>query len=565
MRIFVSNKQTMTKIVSKFGWGIAAIIVFLIVIMVFIAALSADANGQTVNSKVGFNAPNAVESFTTQADSNYLLELVPENTNFSWRYRYDKLDTDPEGLIDLYQFMKKNNRGFWVIYVASDSVPLEQNIEVITQLKNAGIPVLATSYVNEPFYDAGGYSFNWELYEPGYEAYCAAITEKWPDMEILLAIAPMPLSLFTKTQGGQANHDTWNNAGFYFKSTHPQYNISGADVHIYYKGTFVEALGKDANTDETGSDKVKIDAPDLRVYNYLTDTIDESYWKDIFYQSIPSTFWEPMLNYLTSHDLLVYATETGYIDAGSLNGSFTYAAKIFELTNWYGDDPRVKSFNLHGGPITGSKLGVIGPRKKWDIKDPDNPNNVRSATFDAYSLYFNTPGEKYKYPPAIITKAGTYSYWFCNGLEAFTPNFAIANGLTGSYYVQYIKGNKFSSLSRSMDFTQRNSVLGPDEVSEILTGETCPALSFGYVVLTVTGTDILGCTDTAAFNYDPLATSDNGTCIPKVYGCREPQASNYNPLANTDAVCIYVQCLQKRWLFKSLPCKQAKRNCNCND
>ena len=516
------------------------------------------------NSKVGFNAPNAAISFTTAADSNYLLELVPEGTNFSWRDRYDKLNEDPQDIINLYSFMQRHNRGFWVIFVASDSVPLEQNIQAITQLKSAGVPVLATSYVNEPFYEAGGYTFNWPLYEPGYHAYCAAITANWPDMDILLPIAPMPLSVFTKTQGGQSNHDTWNNAGFNFKNSHPEFNIVGADVHIYYKGTFVAALGKAANTDETGKNKSKSIVPVERLYNYATDTIDETYWKNIFYQSIPSSFWEPILSYLTSQGLSVYATETGYVDAGSLNGSFTYAAKIFELTNLYGNDPRLKSFNLHGGPITQSTVGVIGPRKSWDVKDTENPNNVRSATFDAFSMYFNTPGERLKYPPAIITESGTYSYWFCNGLEAFTPNFAIANGLTADYHVQYIKGNKFSSLSRSMEFTQKNSVLGANEVSGILTGETCPALSFGYVVLTVTGTDILGCTDTAAFNYDPLATSDNGSCIPKVYGCREPQASNYNPLANTDAVCIYVQCLQKRWLFKSLPCKQAKRNCNCN-
>jgi hypothetical protein len=272
-----------------------------------------------------------------------------------------------------------------------------------------------------------------------------------------------------------------------------------------------------------------------------------------------------MLNYLNEHGLQAYVTETGIIDAGALNGSWSFAAVAFRLINTYGEDPRLESLNWHGGPITKSGLGVVGPRKKWDVEETNNPNNIRSATFDAMKLYFNAPGERLKFPPAIITKPGTYSFWYCNGLETFTPSFAIANGLDGDYYVQYVKGNKFSSLSRSMDFTQKNSILGADEVTGVVTGTTCPALSFGYIILTVTGTDILGCTDTAAFNYDPLATSDNGSCIPKVYGCREPQASNYNPLANTDAVCIYVQCLQKRWLFKSLPCKQAKRNCNCND
>ena len=45
---------------------------------------------------------------------------------------------------------------------------------------------------------------------------------------------------------------------------------------------------------------------------------------------------------------------------------------------------------------------------------------------------------------------------------------------------------------------------------------------------------ILGCINPAAFNYNPLATADNGSCIPVVLGCTDPLAANYNPLANTD-------------------------------
>jgi len=44
------------------------------------------------------------------------------------------------------------------------------------------------------------------------------------------------------------------------------------------------------------------------------------------------------------------------------------------------------------------------------------------------------------------------------------------------------------------------------------------------------------------FNYDPLANTDNGTCIPYIYGCTDPTALNYNSLANTlDNSCCYIQ------------------------
>ena len=35
-------------------------------------------------------------------------------------------------------------------------------------------------------------------------------------------------------------------------------------------------------------------------------------------------------------------------------------------------------------------------------------------------------------------------------------------------------------------------------------------------------------------NYDPLANTENFTCIPFVYGCMDSTALNYDPLANTD-------------------------------
>ena len=44
-----------------------------------------------------------------------------------------------------------------------------------------------------------------------------------------------------------------------------------------------------------------------------------------------------------------------------------------------------------------------------------------------------------------------------------------------------------------------------------------------------------------AFNYDPLANTDDNSCIPFIYGCMDVMAFNYNPAANTDnGSCIPV-------------------------
>ena len=65
-------------------------------------------------------------------------------------------------------------------------------------------------------------------------------------------------------------------------------------------------------------------------------------------------------------------------------------------------------------------------------------------------------------------------------------------------------------------------------------------------------TDILGCTDTLALNFNPLATIDDGTCtypIDTIYGCTDFTALNYNFLANfDDGSCLYdsVSCINFR-------------------
>ena len=39
---------------------------------------------------------------------------------------------------------------------------------------------------------------------------------------------------------------------------------------------------------------------------------------------------------------------------------------------------------------------------------------------------------------------------------------------------------------------------------------------------------VVGCTDETAFNYNPNANSDDGSCYPFIYGCTDPSAFNFN-------------------------------------
>ena len=51
---------------------------------------------------------------------------------------------------------------------------------------------------------------------------------------------------------------------------------------------------------------------------------------------------------------------------------------------------------------------------------------------------------------------------------------------------------------------------------------------------------IEGCTDTAAMNYQSLATSNDGSCEYCIYGCIDINSFNYDSLATCDdATCVY--------------------------
>ncbi|MDP4826388.1 MAG: T9SS type A sorting domain-containing protein [Flavobacteriales bacterium] len=67
----------------------------------------------------------------------------------------------------------------------------------------------------------------------------------------------------------------------------------------------------------------------------------------------------------------------------------------------------------------------------------------------------------------------------------------------------------------------------------------CPSCTFPAII-----TDVLGCTDPAACNYDVLATLDDGTCeFVSCAGCTDAGACNYDAAATIDdGSCDFVSC-----------------------
>ena len=68
-----------------------------------------------------------------------------------------------------------------------------------------------------------------------------------------------------------------------------------------------------------------------------------------------------------------------------------------------------------------------------------------------------------------------------------------------------------------------------------ISGDTLFISSGNYIILPSSAPTLLGCTDSTAYSgYNPLANTDDGSCVAVVNGCTDPTATNYNAAANTD-------------------------------
>jgi hypothetical protein len=68
-------------------------------------------------------------------------------------------------------------------------------------------------------------------------------------------------------------------------------------------------------------------------------------------------------------------------------------------------------------------------------------------------------------------------------------------------------------------------------------------------------TDVFGCTDPAANNYNPDATADDGSCMYDIAGCTDPTANNYDPMATIDdGSCTYGACSNLTLIAAQTPC-----------
>lgn len=95
----------------------------------------------------------------------------------------------------------------------------------------------------------------------------------------------------------------------------------------------------------------------------------------------------------------------------------------------------------------------------------------------------------------------------------------------------------------SADWSEIKQVILQNTYEDNFTGSALPNEFWGYGKVdglsTMQFNAVRGCMDSTAFNFNPSANVDDGSCIPVIFGCLDSTASNFNPMANTADSCIY--------------------------
>ena len=153
------------------------------------------------------------------------------------------------------------------------------------------------------------------------------------------------------------------------------------------------------------------------------------------------------------------------------------------------------------------------------------------------------------YDPAATVDDGSCTYPCTDNVVVFTGYDSYGDGWNGGTYSiadangtvvasgGMTSGSSFSDTLCLVDGCYDVTVGGGSYDSEITFdfGSLSGATAGTYTTVQIgAGCAIYGCTDSTALNYDPLANTDDGSCVLPVYGCTDSTAYNYDPTANVD-------------------------------
>ena len=247
----------------------------------------------------------------------------------------------------------------------------------------------------------------------------------------------------------------------------------------------------------------------------------------------------------------------------SVAGGNGQNGNAFNLINTSGSDLYIDGFSQGPGSgnisVIGAQMEVFCSYSDYTVGTP-TWTSVATATVDltagGTTGYINIPGG------VTIPAGGTYGFWvgrsdggtvqYTNGTGtvgstawASDANVTITEGHGGTYPT----GLNFPrNWNGTVHYGDPNATVytyawSTGDTTEDLTNVTSGTYNVtvtdcqGCVTTasaTVTVNMVPGCTDPTAFNYNPLANFDDGSCVAVANGCTDTAAANYDPNANTD-------------------------------
>jgi cysteine-rich repeat protein len=125
----------------------------------------------------------------------------------------------------------------------------------------------------------------------------------------------------------------------------------------------------------------------------------------------------------------------------------------------------------------------------------------------------------------------------------------IASDDRGIDYVEAFVQDPAGSYALDLVYNGGDSYVGPSDIYLSFSGAYTITVTaydtsgnFNVQEITIYAQDepeFYGCTDPMASNYDPMATSDDGSCFYEYWGCTDPGAANYDPMATMDDGSCY--------------------------
>lgn len=480
----------------------------------------------TSYGQYGFNATSTNDKLDAVTRS-YIVEM--SGNDFWYVFRQDKYTTaapqsDIDNVLALANDLKVSGKELKIIYTLEprNIMSISDNFFGYDKLKDY-VKVLRIG--NECFFKEAGFGKDWDTY---INLNQSLITEaKNKNLPILFSWA-------------DPSWIDWNTKAANYINSNPLFY---PDLHLYWSSKEATALNS----------LVDKKLPSEKIIGY-SQTKDDFY-SSLYTQITTSTFLSEIIDNMRAlmPNKDIYVTEFGApVGVGEIGNTFGTEAVNDWLINQCKDIPEIKAlckFNL------GSVTGVITDASKNDIKT----GKVKRTGYYSMSMSI-------KYKDALNYLPANEGAFYVSIHNLNRSDLAL-EAPEGFYFESFsyecIKGENFYSSSGACSWWSNGSTK-TYEISGTQVFNYIPAMSYGYLTVTIKKIPVYGCTSPNAINFNETATIDDGSCQYDVFGCTDRNAINYSPDATKDdGSCVYqTVCYKKRWLFSG--CK-LDPNCKVNN